>query len=36
VTEKAEEMRPWEVLWVAIYSVLVLLLMVVCVDIPAR
>ena len=34
--EKAEEAKPLEVVWVALYSVLVLMLMMLCVDVAAR
>jgi hypothetical protein len=34
--EKAKETRPLEVVWVALYSVLVLMLMMLCVHVPAR
>jgi hypothetical protein len=36
VSEKAKEARPLEVVWVALYSVLVLMLMLLCVDVAAR
>jgi hypothetical protein len=34
--EKAKEARPLEVVWVALYSVLVLILMMLCVDVAVR
>jgi hypothetical protein len=34
--EKAKEARHLEVVWVALYSVLVLMLMMLCVDVAAR
>jgi len=35
--EKAKEARPLvEIVWVALYSVLVLMLMMLCVDVAAR
>ena len=35
-SEKAKEARPLEVVWVALYSVLVLMLMMLCVDVATR
>jgi hypothetical protein len=34
--ENPKEARPLEVVWVALYSVLVLMLMMLCVDVAAR
>ena len=34
--KKAKEARPLEVVWVALYSVLVLMLMMLCVDVATR
>lgn len=34
--EKAKEARPLEVVWVALYSVLVLILLMLCVDVAGR
>jgi hypothetical protein len=36
VREKAPEARPLEVVWVALCSILVLMLMMLYVDVPAR
>jgi hypothetical protein len=36
MTEKAKEARALDAVWVALYSVLVFTLMMLCVDIPAR
>lgn len=35
-SEKGKEARPLEVVWVALYSVLVLMLMMLCVDVATR
>jgi hypothetical protein len=36
MTQKAKEARPPEVVWVVLYSVLVFMLMMLCVDVPTR
>ena len=36
MTQKAKEAKPPEIVWVALYSVLVLMLMMLCVDVAAR
>ena len=35
-SEKAKEAKPLEVVWVALYSLLVLMLMMLCVDVATR
>jgi hypothetical protein len=36
MSENAKETRPLEVVWVALYSVLLLMLMMLCVDVASR